>query len=79
MAKQLRGIVVSLKMIKTAVVAVERKTAHPIYKKIMRTSKRYKAHVTDDMKLAVGDTVIIEETRPLSRDKHFKVVERITR
>jgi small subunit ribosomal protein S17 len=74
MKKQLQGEVVSLKMQNTAVVSVERKTAHPLYKKIVRQTKKYKAHMTPDMKLAVGDTVTIEETRPLSRDKHFKVV-----
>ena len=75
MAKQLQGEIVSLKMASTAVVSVERKTAHPLYKKIMRTTKRYKAHVAPDMKLVVGDTVVIEETRPISRDKHFKVIK----
>lgn len=75
MAKQLQGTVVSLKMTSTAVVSVERKTAHPLYKKIMRQTKRYKAHVMPEMKLNLGDEVVIEETRPMSRDKHFKVLE----
>jgi small subunit ribosomal protein S17 len=74
MAKQLQGEIVSLKMTNTAVVVVERKTSHPLYKKIVKHAKRFKAHVTPEMKLALGDTVIIEETRPISRDKHFKVL-----
>lgn len=74
MAKQLQGTIVSLKMINTAIVVVERKTSHPLYKKIVRHAKRFKAHLTEEVKVAMGDTVVIEETRPISRDKHFKVI-----
>lgn len=78
MAKELIGTVVSLKMANTAVVSVMRNTRHPIYKKIVRKTKRYKAHV-ETIKLKLGDTVMIRETRPISRDKHFKVVSIVTK
>ncbi len=74
MAKLLTGTIVSLKMQDTAVVQVDRKTSHPLYKKIVRHSKKYKVHVEEGMKLTLGDIVVIEETRPMSRDKHFKVL-----
>ena len=79
MAKLLTGIVVSLKMKNTAVVSVERTYAHPMYKKTVRTNKKYKAHIEEEAKITVGDTVLIEETRPLSRDKHFKVLKVVTK
>ena len=71
--KKLRGVVVSDKMDKTVVVLVNRFVKHPKYKKYMKQSKKYKAH-DETNKYKVGDAVEIEETRPLSRDKHFKVV-----
>lgn len=76
MAKILTGTVVSLKMQDTAVVSVEKYRAHPIYKKRVRRTKRYKAHVEEGMKLTLGESVTIEETRPLSRDKHFKIIRK---
>lgn len=72
--KQLQGIVVSDKMEKTVVVDVARMTQHPKYKKRFQVNKRYKAHVEGD-KPKVGEKVVIEETRPLSKDKRWQVVK----
>ncbi|MBR2802861.1 MAG: 30S ribosomal protein S17 [Erysipelotrichaceae bacterium] len=70
----LRGKVVSDKMDKTIVVEVQKKKSHPLYKKEIRNSRRYKAH--DELNEAkIGDTVEIQETRPLSADKHFRLVK----
>lgn len=77
MRKTLTGIIVSDKMAKTVVVKVERKFRHPAYKKVVIRHKKYKAHYEKD-DLKVGDRVKIEETRPISKDKHFKVVEKIS-
>ncbi len=72
------GLVVSDKMDKTVVVRVERQFAHPIYKKIIKRSTRFKVHdETNDAH--VGDTVRIMETRPISREKVWRVVEVIER
>lgn len=73
--KRLRGVVVSDKMDKTVVVLVNRFVEHPKYKKYVKQSKKYKAH-DETNKYKVGDNVEIEETRPLSKDKHFKVLEK---
>jgi small subunit ribosomal protein S17 len=68
------GRVVSNKMDKTAVVAVETRRHHPIYKKTVRKITRYKAH--DEMnECQPGDTVRLEETRPLSKEKRWRVAE----
>ena len=68
------GKVVSDKMDKTVVVTVADRVAHPIYKKIIKRTYRLKAH--DEMnECGVGDTVRVMETRPLSRDKRWRVVE----
>jgi small subunit ribosomal protein S17 len=72
MAKQLKGVVVKIDMKDTALVEVTRKVAHPMYRKLLKRSKKYKADTTE-VKVGVGDTVNIIETRPLSKDKHFKV------
>jgi small subunit ribosomal protein S17 len=71
--KVLKGIVVSDKMDKTVVVLVSRFVEHPKYKKRIKKSKRYKAHDEKNEK-KVGDAVLIEETKPMSKDKHFKVI-----
>jgi len=68
-----QGIVVSSKMEKTVVVLVERRTQHPIYGKVVIRSKRYKAH--DEIGCDEGDRVEIMETRPLSKDKRFRVTQ----
>ena len=68
------GIVVSDKMDKTVVVEIRERVQHPVYKKIISKSQRFKAH-DENNQCGVGDTVLIQETRPMSRDKHFRVVE----
>lgn len=74
MAKQLSGKITSTSMKNTVVVEIERKFRHPTYQKVVMRHKKYKAHVvTDGYK--VGDIVTIIQTRPISRDKHFLVLE----
>lgn len=74
MAKRvLEGVVVSDKMQQTVVVRVERKVRHPLYGKILRTSKKYKAHDPENL-CKVGEKVRIEESRPISKDKHWVVL-----
>ncbi|HEY1735347.1 MAG TPA: 30S ribosomal protein S17 [Methylovirgula sp.] len=70
----LQGVVVSDKQDKTIVVKVERRFTHPLLKKTVRRSKNYHAH-DEDNHCKVGDLVAIEETRPMSRLKRWKVVE----
>jgi small subunit ribosomal protein S17 len=72
------GIVTSNKMQKTVVVTVTRQTTHPLYKRVVRRSKNFMAH-DEKGDCRVGDTVRIEETRPLSRRKRWRVVEVISR
>ena len=68
------GVVVSDKMDKTVVVAVERIMRHPLYGKTIKRTKKFKAH-DENNECKVGDTVKIMETRPLSHDKRWRVVE----
>ena len=68
------GTVVSDKMDKTVVAEVESRTRHSLYGKITTTSKRYKAH-DENNEARIGDKVLIMETRPLSKDKNWRVVE----
>ena len=72
------GVVVSDKMDKTVVVAVERKVPHALYNKPMVSTKRFKAH-DENYECQIGDTVKIVETRPLSKDKCWRVVEILER
>jgi small subunit ribosomal protein S17 len=73
-----QGYVVSDKMDKTVVVRVDRRTTHSKYRKTITLSKRYHAHdETNDVK--VGDLVRIAETRPLSKTKHWRVMEVVER
>lgn len=72
---QIVGIVVSDKMDKTATVAVTRYVKHPKYGKYMRITKKYKSHDPENT-YKEGDKVIIEECRPISKDKRFRVVGR---
>lgn len=72
------GKVVSDKMDKTVVVSVERKVPHALYSKPQVTNKRFKAH-DENNKCRLGDTVKIVETRPLSKDKRWRVVEILER
>lgn len=69
----MQGVVVSDKMDKTVVVVVERKVRHPLYDKIQRRSKKYKAHDAENV-YQVGDAVLIEEHPPISKDKRWVVV-----
>ena len=71
------GTVVSDKADKTVIVQVERKVKHPMYGKIIRRSKKYHAH-DEDHSFKAGETVRIEETRPMSKLKTWKVIERVT-
>ncbi len=66
------GLVVSDKMDKTAVVAIERLKRHPLYGRVQRVTKRYKAH-DENNECKVGDRVRIMETRPISKDKCWRV------
>jgi len=68
------GRVVSDKMDKTIVVAVEDNVRHPIYKKTVKRTTKFKAH-DENNECKVGDRVLIMETRPLSRDKRWRLVE----
>ncbi len=72
------GTVVSDKMNKTVVVAVESLVRHPIYGRTMRRTKRFKAH-DEENECRTGDVVRIEETRPLSKEKHWRVIKVIRR
>jgi small subunit ribosomal protein S17 len=76
--KSRTGLVVSDKMEKTVVVAIERRVPHPIYGKMITRTKRLKAH-DEENSAKVGDTVRIVETRPLSKDKRWRLVEIIDR
>jgi len=72
------GRVVSDKMDKTIVVSVERMSRHPLYKRVVRLTTRFKAH-DEDNEARIGDTVRIEESRPLSRTKRWRLVEIVQR
>jgi small subunit ribosomal protein S17 len=72
------GKVVSDKMEKTVVVSIERRVQHPVYGKMIRRTKKLKAH-DEENSAKTGDTVRIMETRPLSKDKRWRLVEIIER
>lgn len=74
--RRMTGVVTSDKMMKTVVVAVSRTYQHPLYKKVVHATKRFKAH--DELGAKVGDTVVIVESRPISKEKCW-VVESIVR
>ncbi len=76
--KQLLGIVVSDRMAKTIVVQVTRVVSHPVYRKVMRRFRKYKVH-DPNSQAHVGDQVRIEETRPISKDKHWRLAEVVAR
>jgi small subunit ribosomal protein S17 len=71
-SKAREGIVVSNKMDKTVVVVVQRLVKHPMYKKYVKRRSKYKAH-DEQNRCAIGDRVVITETRPLSKDKRWRV------
>ena len=73
--KTREGVVLSNKMTKTVIVEVQEVFRHPLYEKVMRKSNTFKAH--DESGLCkVGDKVVIVETRPISKDKRWRVVQR---
>ncbi len=74
MRNLLTGKVVSTKMTKTVIVEVTTKFKHPLYRKIIRRHKRYKVH-NEELKLKEGDMVKMIQSRPLSKDKNFTVIE----
>lgn len=74
--RKIKGIVVSDKMVKTRVVAVTRLKMHPRYQKYYKVTERFKAH-DENNEYKTGDKVIIEESRPLSKDKRWKIIGRI--
>ncbi|MEN3034084.1 MAG: 30S ribosomal protein S17 [Aquificaceae bacterium] len=76
--KEFVGTVVSAKMQKTVVVRVDRKVAHPVYKKHIVKSKRYHAHDASGL-CSEGDVVLIRETRPISKTKRWAVVKVLQR
>jgi len=77
--KQLTGTIISDKMQKTVVVSVERLKEHPKYKRRFKMHKNYKAHVEKEGEYKIGDKVVIEECRPISKDKKWKVVKKAMR
>lgn len=72
--RQLTGTIISNKMAKTVVVKVERIKEHPKYRRRYKVHKKYKAHT--DQEYQVGDKVVIEESRPISRHKKWKVIKK---
>ena len=76
--KVITGSVISKKMDKTAVVAVEKLRRHPLYRKMMRKVMKYKAH-DEKNEVGVGDVVKLIETRPVSKDKRWKVIEIVSK
>ena len=68
------GTVVSDKMDKTVVVAIEYRVKHPLYKKIVKSTKKFKAH-DENNECGIGDRVEIMETRPISKDKNWRLVK----
>ena len=68
------GLVVSNKMDKTIVVAIKERINHPLYKKTVNRTKKLKAH-DEKNECGIGDTVMVAETRPLSKDKHWRLVQ----
>ncbi len=73
--KERRGVVVSAKMAKTVIVRVERRVKHRKYKKFIRVWKRYAAH--DEVGCKEGDLVLIQETRPMSKTKRWKILRQL--
>ncbi len=72
--KSFEGNIVSISDKNTVIVEITRKTPHPLYKKLIKSSKKYKAD-TNGAEFVLGQTVRIVETRPISKSKYFKVVE----
>ena len=75
----LQGTIVSNKMTRTVVVRVDRLRQHPKYRKFYRVSQKYKADTDDARQFQLGDIVRIQESRPLSREKHWRVLDIVKR
>lgn len=71
--KTFNGIVISQKMDKTAIVEVTRRTPHPLYKKLIKRSKRYLVDI-EGKEVTIGAAITIAETRPMAKNKHFRVI-----
>jgi len=71
--KTMTGVVVSNKMDKTVVVKVERRFSHPVFKKVVKTTKKYKVH-DEKNECLEGDFIRIQETRPLSKEKRWRLL-----
>ena len=76
--KTMTGVVVSNKMDKTVVVKVERRFSHPVFKKVVKTTKKYKVH-DEKNECLEGDFVRIQETRPLSKQERWRLLGIISR
>ena len=76
--KTMTGVVVSNKMDKTVVIKVERRFSHPVFKKVVKTTKKYKVH-DEKNECLEGDFVRIQETRPLSKEKRWRLLGIISR
>ena len=76
--KIMTGVVVSNKMDKTVVVKVERRFSHPVFKKVVKTTKKYKVH-DEKNECLEGDFIRIQETRPLSKEKRWRLLGIISR
>jgi len=76
--KTMTGIVVSNKMDKTVVVKVERRFSHPVFKKVVKTTKKYKVH-DEKNECLEGDFIRMQETRPLSKEKRWRLLGIISR
>ena len=76
--KTMTGVVVSSKMDKTIVVKVERRFAHPVFKKVVKTTKKYKVH-DEKNECVEGDFIRIQETRPLSKEKRWRLMDIVSK
>ncbi len=76
--KTMTGVVVSSKMDKTVVIKVERKFAHPVFKKVVKTTKKYKVH-DEKNECVEGDFIRIQESRPLSKEKRWRLLGVVVR
>lgn len=74
--KRRKGIVISAKMDKTAIVQVYRTTQHSFYKRVIKKANKFKVH-DENNELKEGDKVIIDETRPISKEKRWRLIEKI--
>ena len=76
--KTMTGVVVSSKMDKTVVIKVERRFSHPVFKKVVKTTKKYKVH-DEKNECLEGDFIRIQETRPLSKEKRWRLLDIISK